>query len=188
METTNTDQAKMKETSGQNIPKLVIKKVLHAKRERVFEAWTNPKLLQQWLVPPPEWTARSRNDLKVGGTYHHEMIVGTSELATSFGYPAGEVLMHEGEYLEITPPERLVFTWNSHAVQDTRVTIELKDLGDTTELWLTHELLNTEMAHKSHSDGWNAALEKLEQLLTGRFGEALTSVINHTCGDVKKAS
>ena len=74
--------------------------------------------------------------------------------------------MHRGEYLEIKPPEKLVFTWNSPAVQNTRVTVELKDLGDSTEIWLTHELLPTEEARKSHEGGWNGCMVKLERLLT----------------------
>ena len=157
----------------QTIPKLVIKKVIHAKRDRVFEAWTRPEMMKQWLVPPAGWTARTKNELRVGGRYHHEMFVGAAPTDESLtpcaeepDYKPGDVLLHEGEYLEIKPPERLVFTGSSASVQNTRVTIDFRDLGDSTELWLTHELLETEHQRKSHSGGWEAALVKLEQLLT----------------------
>ena len=157
----------MTQAERQALPKLVIRKVIRAKREKVFEAWTKPELLEQWLVPPEDWTARSRTDFRVGGKYEQEMIVGGSESTChAGGYKAGESLMHSGEYLEIKPPEKLVFTWNSPAVQNTRVTIELIDLGDSTEIWLTHELLPTEAQRESHSGGWNGALAKLERLLT----------------------
>ena len=127
--------------------------------------------MKEWLVPPANWTARSKNDLRVGGRYHHEMIVGgameesLTPCAEDPNFKPGDVLLHEGEYLEITPPEKLVFTWSSPAVKNTRVTVELRDLGDSTELWLTHELLETEHQRKSHSGGWEAALVKLEKLL-----------------------
>lgn len=82
-----------------------------------------------------------------------------------FPYSEGEVLPHSGEYLEIKPPERLVFTWSSHVAQSSRVTVELIDHGETTEVWLTHELLETEEKRALHSNGWTAALDNLEQLL-----------------------
>ena len=84
----------------------------------------------------------------------------------SGGISEGDVLPHYGEYLEIRPPEKLVFTWNSPAVQNTRVTVELTDRGDSTELWLTHELLETEANRTSHTEGWTYCLEQLNQLVT----------------------
>lgn len=153
-------------------PKLVLKRVFNAKRERVFDAWTKPELMMQWLVPQVGWTCRTRNEFRVGGRYYHEMIVGESaetqpEKKSCGGdtFTVGDVYMHEGEYLEISPPEKLVFTWTSHAVKDSRVTIELRDLGDSTELWLTHELLDTEELRNSHQDGWLGCFVKLEQFL-----------------------
>ena len=136
----------------------------------MFEAWTKPELLEKWLVPPEGWTARSKTDVRVGGRYEQEMIVGHGDVQDPCkpeGYTVGEVLMHDGEYLEVKPPERLVFTWNSPAVKNSRVTIELKEVGnDSTEIWLTHELLPTEEIRQSHSGGWTAALDKLERLLS----------------------
>ena len=153
-------------------PKLVLKRVLNAKRERVFDAWSKPELMMQWLVPQVGWTCRTRNDFRVGGHYYHEMIVGETADAPperkSCGgetFRVGDVYMHEGEYLEIVPPEKLVFTWSSHAVKNSRVTIELLDLGESTELWLTHELLDTEELRNSHQDGWLGCMAKLEQFL-----------------------
>jgi uncharacterized protein YndB with AHSA1/START domain len=83
-------------------------------------------------------------------------------------YKPGEVLKHEGEYLEIKPPEKLVFTWNTQAVQNTRVTVELKDLGETTELWLTHELLHEEKQRAAHQGGWETCMAKLDAILQAK--------------------
>ena len=92
----------MSQAENKIIPKLVIRKTIRAKRERVFEAWTKPELLAQWLVPPEDWTARSRADVRIGGKYEQEMIVGMSEDTCSHGFKPGEVLMHDsGWQLEI---------------------------------------------------------------------------------------
>ena len=156
----------MSQAQLQTIPKLVIRKVIRAKRERVFEAWTKPELMQQWLVPPEDWTAEAKADPRIGGKYEVVMIVGNSADVCVPGYTPGQRLMHQGEYLEIKPPEKIVFSWNTHLVQNTRVTIELKDLGDSTEVWLTHELLPNEEMVKAHEGGWNGCMVKLEKLLT----------------------
>ena len=156
----------MENTQTEIIPKLVIKKVIRAKRERVFQAWTDPALMRQWLVPPDDWTAETKVDVRPGGKYEHVMIVGESlECHGNGKYTPGERLPHYGEYIEVKPPEKLVFSWSSPSVQNSRVTIELRDLGDSTELWLTHELLPTEQSRNGHNEGWTAALVKLERLI-----------------------
>lgn len=103
------------------------------------------------------------NDLRVGGKYKNEMyMVGTSGCG---GESAGDGTpnTHTGEYLEIVPPEKIVFTWNSPIVKNSRVTVELKDLGDSTEVWITHDQLETEELRKQHNGGWDACLSNLEK-------------------------
>ena len=54
----------------------------------------------------PEWILDGGSatlDLRVGGKYHMDM------------HYEGKSYPHDGEYLEIVPPERLVFTWISEA-------------------------------------------------------------------------
>ena len=154
------------QANEQTIPKLVIKKIIHAKRDRVFEAWRNPALMRQWLIPADGSSGKTNIDFRVGGKYQQEMILGSAGSTCNKDGTQGEVLLHEGEYLEILPPEKLVFTWNSPAVQNTRVTVELRDLDGSTELWLTHELLPTEAARKSHNGGWESCLANLERVVT----------------------
>ena len=67
-------------------------------------------------------------------------------------------------------PERLVFTWNWEAGgppygSNTLVTIEFQDAGNGTNLVLTHERFDSEMARDNHTKGWDAGLEKLTELL-----------------------
>jgi uncharacterized protein YndB with AHSA1/START domain len=75
-------------------------RVFDAPCNLVFEAWTNPKYLPQWMLGPDGWTMPvCEIDLRVGGAWHFvwRRADGT------------EMEMH-GLYREITPPERLVST------------------------------------------------------------------------------
>ena len=135
-------------------PVVKIRRVIKAKRKKVFEAWTKPELLRKWFFAAPNWSASVSNELKVGGSYKVDM---HTEEKNTFS--------HYGEYKEIKPPEKLVFTWNSSMIQDSLVTIEFKELGDTTELTLTHELLPTEDIRSKHEGGWNGCLDNLEKYL-----------------------
>lgn len=142
----------------------MIRRTIRAKRDRVFEAWTDPKRMQEWFFPGT-WKAKSENDLRIGGFFRNEMIPdpnGPDLRSCDKGdLDKAKGIVHTGEYLEIITPEKLVFTWNSPSVTNTRVTIELKDLGDSTELTLTHELLETEVLRQSHTGGWEGCLANL---------------------------
>lgn len=71
-----------------------------APRELVFRAFTEPELLEQWMLGPGGWTMPvCEVDLRVGGGYRQ---VWRKSGAPDMGLT--------GEYLEVTPPERLVAT------------------------------------------------------------------------------
>lgn len=148
-------------------PKVIVKKVIPASRERVFDAWTKADLMQQWFFPGQR-TAKTTNDLRVGGSYSHDMISDGKDKSTCSHNEDSNLPkhhLHTGEYLEIKKPEKLVFTWNSPAVQNTRVTIQLLEIGEATEVIITHELIGTEELRKGHTDGWNGCLENLSIFL-----------------------
>ena len=157
-----------KEDKNNAPPKVIVNKLIRAKREQVFDAWTKPELLQKWLVPQ-NWVAKSSNDLRVGGNYSHDMISDGSASGCSPKETATPGLpkhyLHTGEYLEIRRPEKLVFTWNSPAVQNSRVTVEFQEVDNATQVTITHELLGTEELRKSHSHGWGEHLQTLARLL-----------------------
>lgn len=100
-------------------------------------------------------------DLRVGGHWRNEMIDDGSGHHNGKPAQAGARYPHFGEYLEIKPPEKLVFTWNSHAIEKTRVTIELREQGESTELTLIHEFFPTEELRAAHDGGWNSCLANL---------------------------
>jgi uncharacterized protein YndB with AHSA1/START domain len=79
-----------------------------------------------------------------------------------------------GRYLEISPPERLVFTlgWEGFPTlhldrEATQVTVELHQRGGETELVLTHERQPSRRIRAFHWYGWTGSLRKLQALLEG---------------------
>jgi uncharacterized protein YndB with AHSA1/START domain len=116
----------------------------------VFRWWTDPELLREWMTPVG--TVEAEVDLRVGGRLRVVM------------KGDGRVIEHTGEYLEIDPPRRLVFTWISQYTGSVPsvVTVELQAAGDDeTELRLTHSRLPAAEA-RFHQGGWNAMLGRLD--------------------------
>jgi len=138
---------------------LILKRTVAAPRLKVFEAWTNPVLLKQWFLASDEYVSPfAEVDLRIGGKYRMAMkhvAKGIEHVAT-------------GIFKEIQPPSRLVFTWSWEGEQsngDTLVTIELRDLGTSTEVVLKHEYFGTKEIRDQHEMGWIGCFEKLSALL-----------------------
>lgn len=131
-------------------PDLVrLERILPASRDEVFAAWTEPEQMSRWLSP--RGRAEVEADVVVGGRLHVVMI------------DADVRIEHDGEFLEIEPPGRLVFTWRSPFTGGDRpsvVTVELFDDDGATRLVLTHRGLP---AHERdpHAGGWGAILDRL---------------------------
>ena len=133
-----------------------VRRFLQARRERVFEAWTRPDLMARWFFPGENWTAAISSELRVGGRYEISMRDAEGGKHTQFG-----------QYREIVPVSRLVFTWSCPelAVVDSVVTVELIDHGQRTELVLTHELPPDPKIRRGHEQGWQGCLGNLEKML-----------------------
>ena len=137
------------------LPVIRITRLLPATAEEVFAAWTDPRRLQEWMCPEDRTVASVTLDLRVGGRFQIVMRGENSDIA------------HIGEYREIHPPKRLVFTWQSAGTlqQETLVTVELFQRGKQTELVLVHELLPNEHSAAQHKNGWQSIVEKLGRFL-----------------------
>jgi uncharacterized protein YndB with AHSA1/START domain len=124
-----------------------------------------PETVWQYLIDPDKvgrWMGRNISfDVRPGGSYRLE--VGP-------GYGAS------GEFVELDPPSRLVYTWGWEAVDgkenavppgSSTVEIELVAAGDGTRLRLTHRDLPTTEAADSHGSGWDHYLARLVVAATG---------------------
>ena len=137
---------------------LNLRRTFQAPREKVFRAWTDPEELKKWWGPEGYATPSAEVDLRVGGKYR----LGMRKL------PDGETFYLSGIYREVRPPERLVYTWRWEAQPEhgeTLVTVEFREVGDSTEVVLTHERFPTEKARDDHNRGWSGCLDRLAELL-----------------------
>jgi uncharacterized protein YndB with AHSA1/START domain len=135
---------------------LVVRRIIPAPREQVFDAWLDPKSLARWMRPKGTTGVKAEVDPRVGGQFRIVMLQGQ------------ESYEHTGEYLVIEPPARLSFTWISRAtnLEPTVVTIEFLERDGNTELVLTHRRLPPTQID-SHRSGWSDIAEALRDQLTG---------------------
>lgn len=125
-----------------------LERLLPAPVEDVFAAWTDPAQMGRWLAPVGH--AEVEADAVVGGRLRVVMTDGDVRIE------------HDGEYLEVQPPERLSFTWRSRYTgeEPSVVTVELHDEGGSTRLVLHHDRLPPEV-RASHEGGWAGILDRL---------------------------
>ena len=140
---------------------LELRRRFDAPRERVFAAWTDPKLLRRWWAAVHGWeTSRAEVDLRPGGRYRLSMRDGDAEYTVA------------GEYVEVVPPERLAYTWTwegdaelMQGSEGTFVTVEFLGDGDGTQVVLTHAGFGGERIRDLHHEGWAGCLANLEGVL-----------------------
>jgi len=131
---------------------IVIRKMIAATPEEVFEAWTDPESVRHWMRGRADMQESvAELDVRPGGAFRITM------KGKNRNY------VHTGQYRVVEPPSRLVFTWISEGThqQETLVTVELKPRGRECELTLTHEKLPGKDAASSHEQGWNHIAELL---------------------------
>lgn len=145
--------------------------------EVMFAAWTDPKQLARW-VPPTGFTMEYiRADIRPGGESFYRMDGN------------GIVMYGKAKYLEITKPNRLLYTqiftdeneklsrhplaptWPAAMLTTitltaegdamTRVTVQWEVYGDATP----EERENFNKAKAGMTQGWSGSFEKLEELL-----------------------
>jgi uncharacterized protein YndB with AHSA1/START domain len=126
---------------------------ISARPETVWHYWTDPQRMCDW------WGAAAELDPRPGGTCRVEM-------------GGGPVMV--GEYLELVPHERIVFTFGWEPTHDapdvppgsTRVEVILTaDAGDTI-MTLRHTGLPTAIADEHHA-GWGHFLPLLAAAVDG---------------------
>jgi uncharacterized protein YndB with AHSA1/START domain len=142
---------------------LEITRVFDAPREEVWREWTEPERFADWYGGPEANCPLDdvSMDVQVGGRW---------ELTMFFG-PDRRRIDWEGEYREVDPPERLVFTVTDQPGVPTNelVTVVLTDLGDgRTEMLMTQTGggLPPE-GYEAAKSGWGTFFDRMD----ARLGE-----------------
>jgi uncharacterized protein YndB with AHSA1/START domain len=138
---------------------LEIKRFIRAPRDRVYAAWTDPAQLKKWFGPEKVQTRNLVADVRVGGQFRWDLTD-----------PEGKEVTISGEYCEVEPGKKIVFTWRLEEDEDWKnhsstVTVEFSDREGGTEICLTHEKLPNQASRDDHTQGWNSVLDKVEKFL-----------------------
>ena len=146
----------MMTTSNTNTIRL--HRVLHAPPERVYRAFLDAKAMVKWL-PPNGFTGQVHHlDAKVGGTYSMSFTNFTTGKSHSFG----------GEYLELTPNERITHTDkfdDANLPGEMETTITLKQVSVGTELNIVQEGVPAAIPAEACYLGWQESLTLLAKLV-----------------------
>ena len=113
--------------------------------QRLYEACSNPASFFGQFAD----LSKGSVDFRVGGKYQAPT-------------KRGKI---EGEFLEIVPNEKIVFSWLSangeRLPHPTKVTLKFEADEDTSWLELIHEGLDTEALQKAHRAGWDGLITRL---------------------------
>ena len=147
--------------NGQAQVAIELQRRFRASPERLFRAWTQPDALRQWWCPAGWAAGEAEIDLRTGGAYRIEMRrIGAD----------GPGVAVSGRFLEVRPPERLVFTWRWRGafaqMPETLVTLELSGSESDTLLTLRHDQFTDLALRSQHRGGWMAACDRLERMMT----------------------
>lgn len=143
---------------------LSLTRLIDAPREKLFRAWTQPELLVQWFTPRPWTTLRADMDVRPGGA---SMVV--------MADPDGNEYPNPGQYLDVVPNEKLVFTdayvgdWVPSPKPYMTGTLTFADEGGKTRYTavVRHWSVEDRKAHEAMGfyPGWGLATDQLEALV-----------------------
>lgn len=146
---------------------VVIERIFEAPVELIWQMWTQPEHFKNWYGPQGFTVPVAEMDVRVGGRHLFCMVS-----------PDGSMKMWStGEYIEVVPHKRLVYT-DSPADEKgnvvspsamglpegypatTEVTVILEDLGGRTKMVMTHAGVP---ADSGADGGWQQAFDKLAE-------------------------
>ncbi len=141
--------------------RLVVRRRIGAPAAWLFEAWTEPRHLMRWWGPAAANCPAAEVDLTRGGRFR---------IANRFA--DGSEVWITGRYVQIDPPELLVFTWQIEG-RDTageQVTVRFEPAGNSTDVTVIHERIADAAARESHASGWDGCLGGLVQYAASMTG------------------
>jgi len=123
----------------------------------LYQAWTEEEHLKQWWHPNGNSLESVTNEMQEGGevSYHF----------------AEAGLKITGNYKEVVPNEKLVYTWNWELGEQVSekgeyvLTVEFKSADNGSSLHVLQEGFSNSEDITPHEDGWKAGLESLKNHL-----------------------
>jgi uncharacterized protein YndB with AHSA1/START domain len=143
------------ETNADGKHRTVVRRRMPAPREIVYEAWTDPRGLREWMCPGDVISAEASLDVRVGGSFRITM------------RSNDQVHEHVGTYQVVEPPAKLSFTWSggNTGSEITLVTVEFIAQGAESELVITHEQFTKGDLAQRYEMGWGTVARKFAEHL-----------------------
>jgi len=141
-----------------------------AARPLVYRAYTEPALVQRWLLGPPGWSMPvCEMDVRVGGRYRWRWR--SDKDASEFGFA--------GTFREVQPPSRLVHTEtydpgtvdDAHPQSEALVTVTFAEDGGLTTVTTLIDFGSKEARDAAVATGMTDGMEQSYQLLDRVFSE-----------------
>jgi uncharacterized protein YndB with AHSA1/START domain len=133
-------------------------RVIRAAPEKIYKAFLDADAMAKWL-PPNGFTGKVHHlEAKIGGTYKMSFTNFTTGKSHSFG----------GEYLELTPHERIRYTDkfdDPNLPGEIQTTINLNKVSCGTELNVLQEGLPAAIPAEACYLGWQESLILLAKLV-----------------------
>jgi uncharacterized protein YndB with AHSA1/START domain len=133
--------------------------IFNASPERVFKAWTDKNDFISWYGPEGFTVSFCEMDVRVGGAWR-----------ACIKSPTGEEYCMQGNYIEITQPSKLVFTYEdgsgkSQPGDATIFTITFFKKGQQTEMRFLQTNFPSKELRDAHFGGWSGAFDCLRDIL-----------------------
>jgi len=157
---------------------LVLERILDARRDLVWKAWTTPELLKRWWAPRPYETPEVEMELRPGGKFYTRMTG-----------PDGFDSAGTGCFLEVVEGARIVWTSAllpgyrpAGAIEDCggfpfTAVVTLEDAGDGRTLYKAVALHRNEADRETHAgmgfhEGWGTCAAQLGEVAAGLGADA----------------
>jgi uncharacterized protein YndB with AHSA1/START domain len=144
-----------------------VERIFDAPRDQVFAAYTDPQLIPEWWGPHGTTTIVDQMDVRAGGSWR--FVSGDCD---------GNETAFRGTYREVSPPERIVqtFEWEGMPGHVCVETATFEDLGDRTKVTTTSLFHTTEerdgMLGSGMEKGMNETYARLDELLARQLAQS----------------
>jgi uncharacterized protein YndB with AHSA1/START domain len=144
-----------------------IRQTIHAPRERVYAALTDPAAVARWRVPAAMTSHVHEFDASEGGAIRVSL---TYDAPDRTGKTVGRTDTYHGRFVRLVPNELVVevveFETDDPALRgEMTITIRLSDADGATQLDAVHEGLPAGVLPADNETGWRESLARLAALV-----------------------
>jgi uncharacterized protein YndB with AHSA1/START domain len=169
-------------------PPFTVSRVLHARRETVFKAWSAAEHVQRWFSPETYSVPQANVEMRVGGPFEVLMRA-----------PDGQEHWTKGKFVEVSPHDRLVIDMvvpgpSGQTLFRAYTEVNFSDaLGGTQmDVRQTYTLMDPTVAAAMVAgapEGWRTTLNKLEKEVVRMQGGSETGVrgVVHATFQIERA-